>query len=185
MSKLKGLLLTEGMHGMISQVEGLAKALDLDFTHEKIELNNFWKLIPPKFTPIKEFVFKNKINQNFDIVISCGRKSVIPSIFLKKKSKNKLDNGAIAKLASITSSAITTFKEKQKQKQKELAQKRKKEEFSKLNLEKKEINKKIDQLKKQEDKISMKFEELRLKEKELNLKEIDITNKQELSLIHI
>ena len=92
MSKLKGLLLTEGMHGMISQVEGLAKALDLDFTHEKIELNNFWKLIPPKFTPIKEFVFKNKINQNFDIVISCGRKSVIPSIFLKKKSKNKIVN---------------------------------------------------------------------------------------------
>ena len=92
MSKLKGLLLTEGMHGMISQVEGLAKALDLDFTHEKIELNNFWKLIPPKFTPIKEFVFKNKINQNFDIVISCGRKSVIPSIFLKKKFKDKIVN---------------------------------------------------------------------------------------------
>ena len=54
---------------------------------------------------------------------------------MKKKFKNKLDNGAIAKLASITSSAITTFKEKQKQKQKELAQKRKKEEFSKLSLE--------------------------------------------------
>ena len=47
MTKLKGLLLTEGMHGMISQVEGLAKALNLDFIHEKIELNNFWKLIPP------------------------------------------------------------------------------------------------------------------------------------------
>jgi len=29
MTKLKGLLLTEGFHGMISQVEGLAKALDL------------------------------------------------------------------------------------------------------------------------------------------------------------
>ena len=43
MTKLKGLLLTEGMHGMISQVEGLAKALDLDFIHEKIELNDFWK----------------------------------------------------------------------------------------------------------------------------------------------
>ena len=39
MSKLKGLLLTQGMHGMISQVEGLAKELDLDFIHEKIELN--------------------------------------------------------------------------------------------------------------------------------------------------
>ena len=92
MTKLKGLLLTEGMHGMISQVEGLAKALDLDFTHEKIELNNFWKLIPPKFTPIKDFVFKNKINENFDIVISCGRKSVIPSILLKNKFKNKIMN---------------------------------------------------------------------------------------------
>jgi len=92
MTKLKGLLLTEGMHGMISQVEGLAKALDLDFIHEKIELNNFWKLIPPKITPIRNFVFKNKINDNFDVVISCGRKSVIPSLLLKKKFKDKITN---------------------------------------------------------------------------------------------
>jgi mitochondrial fission protein ELM1 len=92
MTKLKGLLLTEGMHGMISQVEGLAKALDLDFMHEKIELNNFWKLFPPKVTPIQDFVFKNKIISQFDVVISCGRKSVIPSICLKKKFKNKIMN---------------------------------------------------------------------------------------------
>ena len=92
MTKLKGLLLTEGMHGMISQVEGLAKALDLDFIHEKIELNNFWKLIPPKITPIQNFVFKNDIMKDFNIVISCGRKSVIPSIFLKKKFKDKIIN---------------------------------------------------------------------------------------------
>ncbi len=92
MTKLKGILLTEGMHGMISQVEGLAKALDLDFIHEKIELNNFWKLIPPKLTPIQDFVFKNKIEHKFDIVISCGRKSVIPSIYLKNKFKNKIMN---------------------------------------------------------------------------------------------
>ena len=92
MRKLKGLLLTEGMHGMISQVEGLAKALNLDFIHEKIELNNFWKLFPPKLTPVQDFVFKNKINNEFDIVISCGRKSVIPSIYLKKKLKNKIIN---------------------------------------------------------------------------------------------
>ena len=92
MTKLKGILLTEGMHGMISQVEGLAKALDLDFIHEKIELNNFWKLFPPKLTPVQDFVFKNKINSEFDIVISCGRKSVIPSIYLKKKFKSKIIN---------------------------------------------------------------------------------------------
>ncbi len=92
MTKLKGLLLTEGMHGMISQVEGLAKALDLDFIHERIEINNFWKLFPPKVTPVQDFVFKNKINSQFDVVISCGRKSVIPSIYLKKKFKNKIIN---------------------------------------------------------------------------------------------
>ena len=92
MTKLKGILLTEGMHGMISQVEGLAKALDLDFIHEKIELNNFWKLFPPKLTPVQDFVFKNKINNKFDIIISCGRKSVIPSIYLKKKFKSKIIN---------------------------------------------------------------------------------------------
>jgi mitochondrial fission protein ELM1 len=92
MKKLKGLLLTEGMHGMISQVEGLAKALDLDFIHEKIELNNFWKLFPPKLTPVKNFVFKNEINYTFNIVISCGRKSVLPSIYLKNKYKNKIMN---------------------------------------------------------------------------------------------
>ena len=92
MYKLKGLLLTEGMHGMISQVEGLAKAMDLDFIHEKIELNNFWKLIPPKITPIRSFVFKNNIDEKFNIIISCGRKSVIPSIYLKKKFKKKILN---------------------------------------------------------------------------------------------
>ena len=92
MTKLKGLLLTEGMHGMISQVEGLAKALNLEFIHEKIELNNFWKMIPPKFTPVKDFVFKNDISKKFNVVISCGRKSVVPSIFLKKKFGNKIMN---------------------------------------------------------------------------------------------
>ena len=92
MSKLKGLILTEGMHGMISQAEGLAKALELDYLHEKIELNNFWKLIPPKFTPVKKFIFKNSIKKNFDVIISCGRKSVIPSIFFKQSSQKKIFN---------------------------------------------------------------------------------------------
>ncbi len=92
MSKFKGLLLTEGMHGMISQAEGLAKALDIDFTHHKVELNSFWKLIPPKFTPISKLTFKNFDPNDFDIIISCGRKSVIPSIYLKKNSKKKVYN---------------------------------------------------------------------------------------------
>ena len=92
MSKLKGLLLTEGMHGMLSQVEGLAKALDLEFTHQKVELNSFWKMIPPSFTPISNIVFKKFDISDFDIIISCGRKSVIPSIYLKKNSNKKIFN---------------------------------------------------------------------------------------------
>ena len=92
MSKLKGILLTEGMHGMLSQVEGLAKALDIDFTHHMVELKSLWSLIPPKFTPISQNVYK-KINYlDFDIIISCGRKSIIPSIHLKSISNKKIFN---------------------------------------------------------------------------------------------
>ena len=92
MTKLKGILLTQGMHGMISQVEGLAKALEIDFTHHTVELNNFWKLIPPKVTPISQSVYKKIDHDNFDIIISCGRKSVIPSIHLKNSSNKKIFN---------------------------------------------------------------------------------------------
>ena len=92
MTKLKGILLTQGMHGMISQVEGLAKALDIDFTHHTVELNNFWKIIPPKLTPISQSVYKSIDHDNFDIIISCGRKSVIPSIHLKNNSNKKVFN---------------------------------------------------------------------------------------------
>ena len=92
MRKLKGLLLTEGLHGMISQVEGLAKALGLEYFHEKIELNGFWKLIPPSVTPVSKYVFKNNIIKEFDVIISCGRKSIIPSIYLKKSSTKNIIN---------------------------------------------------------------------------------------------
>ena len=92
MSKLKGLLLTEGMHGMISQVEGLAKALDIDYIHQKVELNLFAKLITPKITPVSNLFFKKFIVPEIDLIISCGRKSVIPSLYLKKNSKKKLIN---------------------------------------------------------------------------------------------
>ena len=92
MSKLKGILLTEGMHGMLSQVEGLAKALDIEFTHHKVELNNLWKLIPSKFTPISQSVYKKINHSDYDLIISCGRKSIIPSIHLKSISNKKVLN---------------------------------------------------------------------------------------------
>ncbi len=90
MGKLKALLLTEGMHGMISQVEGMAKALNTEYSHKIVRLSFPWNLIPPKFTPISSIILKDKIyidNEEIpDLIISCGRKSVVPSIFLKRKN---------------------------------------------------------------------------------------------------
>ena len=94
MRKLKALLLTEGMHGMISQAEGMAKALNVEYDHKIIRLRFPWNLIPPKFSPISRMVLKDKTyiteNMDFDLVISCGRKSVIPSILIKKKKTRNI-----------------------------------------------------------------------------------------------
>ena len=90
MGKLKALLLTQGMHGMISQVEGMAKALNTEYSHKIVRLSFPWNLVPPKFTPISEIILKDKIylteSEIPDLIISCGRKSVIPSIIIKKKN---------------------------------------------------------------------------------------------------
>ena len=90
MKKLKALLLTEGMHGMISQVEGMAKALNTEYSHKIVRLSFPWNLIPPKLTPISSIILKDKIyinvNEIPDLISSCGRKSVVPSIFLKRKN---------------------------------------------------------------------------------------------------
>ena len=92
MLELKALLLTQGMHGMVSQVEGLAKALGLNYKHQIIELKSFWNYIPPKISPITENLVKNKFVCDCKIIISCGRKSVIPSIALKKRLGNQIFN---------------------------------------------------------------------------------------------
>ena len=90
MEKPKALLLTEGMHGMISQVDGMAKALNAIYRHKIVRLNFPWGLVPPKYTPISQIILKDKIylteDEDPDLIISCGRKSVIPSIILKKQN---------------------------------------------------------------------------------------------------
>ena len=90
MEKPKALLLTEGMHGMISQVEGMAKALNAVYSHKIVRLSFPWSLISPKYTPISQIILKDKMqlteDEAPDLIISCGRKSVIPSIILKKNN---------------------------------------------------------------------------------------------------
>ncbi len=97
MKALHSWLLTEGAHGMISQVEGLAKALNTTFTHKTVRLSFFTKLLPPKITPKQKLFFNfRELVANADpipdFIISCGRKSVIPNILIKdfiKKKYNK------------------------------------------------------------------------------------------------
>ena len=92
MLKLKAHLLTQGMHGMISQAEGLANALNLNFKHHTVKLKSFWDLIPPKFTPISENLLTEKFICDSKVIISCGRKSIIHSIALKKRYKKEIFN---------------------------------------------------------------------------------------------
>ena len=94
MKALHSWLLTEGAHGMISQVEGLAAALNTTFDHKKVKLPFYSKFLPPIVTQKNKALFNYKeLTQNItnipDFIISCGRKSVVPNIVLKKMFEKK------------------------------------------------------------------------------------------------
>lgn len=81
---------------MISQVEGLAKSLNTTFDHHTIDLPVLFKFLPPFLTPKiqQSFNFNEIVKDDSsvpDIIISCGRKSVIPNIVLKKHFKKKFN----------------------------------------------------------------------------------------------
>ena len=81
---------------MISQVEGLAKSLNTTFDHHTIDLPVLFKFLPPFLTPKiqQSFNFNEIVKDDSsapDIIISCGRKSVIPNIVLKKYFKKKFN----------------------------------------------------------------------------------------------
>ena len=90
MKYFKALLLTEGAHGMVSQVEGLAKALKLDFNHCFVNLKRPWRYFPINLVPISRSVIDGKIPEQIEnqILISCGKNSIISSLFLKRNNKN-------------------------------------------------------------------------------------------------
>ncbi|MFM7982694.1 MAG: ELM1/GtrOC1 family putative glycosyltransferase, partial [Candidatus Fonsibacter sp.] len=84
------LLLTEGAHGMISQVEGLAKALGINFKHCNVNLKSFWKKIPINFVPVRRGVVSDDLPNLTEptLLISCGKNSIISSLILKKENPN-------------------------------------------------------------------------------------------------
>ncbi len=82
--------LTDGSQGMISQTRGLANELSNDITEIKTDIIFPWSKLQPGILPIYSWIFKNNFSFNSppEIVISCGRKSVYLSIYLKKKFSN-------------------------------------------------------------------------------------------------
>ena len=83
-------VITDGSQGMISQGIGLAQQFNSNILSIKTNLLFPWSKLQPGILPIFPWIFLNDLNFNSppDIVISCGRKSVYLSIYLKKKFKN-------------------------------------------------------------------------------------------------
>ena len=77
--------LTDGSQGMISQTKGLAFELSDNVTEIKTDVIFPWNKLQPGILPIYKWIFKTILPKDVpDIVISCGRKSVYLSLFLKK-----------------------------------------------------------------------------------------------------
>ena len=89
LSKKNILVITDGSEGMVSQVIGLAQEISDNIHSIKTKIIFPWSKLQPGFLPIFSWVFLNDLNfdDKPDIIISCGRKSVYLSIFLKKKYK--------------------------------------------------------------------------------------------------
>ena len=80
---------------MRSQIEGLANLIGSPYNNFNIDIRPFFKNLPIQLIPARDFVYKNlkeiKIKEK-TILISCGKKSVKASIFLKKKYKSLVFN---------------------------------------------------------------------------------------------
>ena len=89
LSKKNILVITDGSEGMVSQVLGLAQEISENINSIKTKIIFPWSKLQPGLLPIFSWIFLNNLNfvNKPDIIISCGRKSVFLSIFLKKKYK--------------------------------------------------------------------------------------------------
>ena len=68
---LRAWCLTDGSAGMISQVKGLADALNLNFEQKTIDLKFPWNKLPAGILPPSKIIF-NKINVDFLLSESLG-----------------------------------------------------------------------------------------------------------------
>ncbi|MDC6448064.1 ELM1/GtrOC1 family putative glycosyltransferase [Alphaproteobacteria bacterium] len=93
LDKLKIWSVTDGSQGMKSQANGLSENISSNIKEIEIDLIFPWNNIQPGFLPTYKWIFKNKIplNEEPNILISCGRKSVYFSLYCKKKYKNLIN----------------------------------------------------------------------------------------------
>ena len=93
LEKIKIWAVTDGSKGMISQVMGLSNQISKNITEIKTDLIFPWNKIQPGFLPINKWIFRNKfpVDNEPNIVISCGRKSVYFSLYCKKVFKNLIN----------------------------------------------------------------------------------------------
>ncbi len=95
MNKFNVITISEGAAGMRSQIEGLASLISEDYKNFDLKIRSFFKYLPIELIPSSSFAYINlsllKIEKN-TILISCGKKSVKASIYLKNKYKNLIFN---------------------------------------------------------------------------------------------
>ena len=86
--------ITEGKAGMINQVEGLASALDASYVHLSVRLRPLWRFLPNGMYPSPRYAIENI--QEFSpskcpsLVITCGKRSVYASLYLKSHLRDRV-----------------------------------------------------------------------------------------------
>ena len=80
---------------MRSQIEGLANLISSSYINFDLKIKSIFKNLPIELIPSSRFAYENlsslKIEKN-TILISCGKKSVKASVYLKKKFKDLIFN---------------------------------------------------------------------------------------------
>ena len=80
---------------MRSQIEGLAKLISNNYINFDLKIKSIFKKLPIELIPTSSFTYDNlsllKIEKN-TILISCGKKSVKASVYLKRKYKDLIFN---------------------------------------------------------------------------------------------
>ena len=92
MNTYKVITISEGAAGMRSQIEGLANLISDSYENYDLKLKSIFKNLPIELIPASSFAYNNlsllKIEKN-TILISCGKKSVKASVYLKILFRSK------------------------------------------------------------------------------------------------